>query len=104
MSYGWTAVSKSDQTRGGPPAIMPITCRKHLLRIRAVGGLILTTTEDTALAEGVFNGHSLMKPGRTTFGREAYFRCRINKHWLYKPTRKEREYFDNCVIEQIMQV
>jgi hypothetical protein len=104
MNLGWTAVSKSDQIRGGPPTTAPITCKKHLLRIRAAGGIIFTTQEDAELAERAFNDLAIMKPGRATFGRDAYFGCRLHKHWLYKPTRREKNYFDHQVIEGIMDV
>lgn len=103
MNYGWTIVSKSDMVCGGPPAVMPITCKRHLLKVRAAGGIVCLTREEMLLAESFFD-NKLLTPARKTFGREAYFKCRLNKHWLYKPTRSEKTYFDHQAIEQIMDI
>jgi hypothetical protein len=66
------------------------------LRIRAAGGVILATFEEAALAGKMFVSRS--------FGRNSYFKCRFNKHWLYKPTRREKVSFDEKAIQLIMDV
>ena len=94
----------SNQHGPGPPLIaLELACKKHYLKAKATGALIFTDVEDAAWAARVFNGNNgQMRPGRKSFGREAFFKCRLNKHWLYKPTPREKEYFDEVAITEIM--
>jgi hypothetical protein len=94
--YGWTIVSRSDQVRSGPVAVIPISCKRHYLRICAAGGVIFVTSEEAISAKRALISQS--------FGRNAYFKCRFNKHWLYKPTRREKKFFDERAIQRIMDV
>lgn len=107
MNYGWTIVSASDLRPVSPVVTAEITCKKHYCMARSAGALIFGDAEAAAHAARVFNGvlpPAGTYPKRRHFGREAFFKCRLNKHWLYKPSNKEKEYCNSKIVMEIMGV
>jgi len=61
---------------------------------KAINGLLIT---DISSSMG-----DVFARKEKSLGRENYFRCRLNKHWVYKPTRAEKEYFDTRAVKKVM--
>jgi hypothetical protein len=97
MTYGWAIVSDNGDKHSWRPhglSCVEITIKKHYLKIRSLGGLIFATEHDAFSAIQFEYKKKKVQ----------YFKYRIQKHWLFKPTRKQRLDHNLRELRQIMEV